>query len=542
MTKRRGLLVASVITAAMLIGACGNDDGGGGSDPSPTTAAPTTTAGGGGGDTTTTAAPEPAADEFDPTATFTYGEAALTSLDPHLARTLYDNTYLYPVFDRLIHYDEDGNLEPGLATEWGFVDGGAAFELTLRSGVTFHDGTPFDASAVVANLDRGRTKEGSQVANELAVIDTVEAIGADKVRITLKGPAAPLPLFLADRSGMMMSPATMNNADVDKNPVGTGMYSFVRFADGELVEFQRNADYWNPDDVKNERLVIRILQDDATRLNTLKAGDLDATWVDESAVQSLEGSGIKVDVKSKLGLFHLQLNRALAPMDNTLVRRAINHAIDREGITEGVLFGLAVPTVQPMPPGNAGHNPDLDLSDVPYDPDLARSLLAEAGFSNGVSFTCLVINTSGYQARAEAVQAMLAEVGIDMQLQLIAGGEIIPKFYQNQEAPCAATPFGGRLDPSQTIGLMFTDTGFLNPGKGTTPRIMEIHQAALAELDQNKRIELFREFSQIYVDEALNVPLHYMSFPFAYQENVLGTERMFDVRPFDIRGIGVRAG
>jgi len=527
----------------MLLAACGNDDGGGGaSDTAPTTATPTTAAAaGGGGESTTTAAPALPADEFDPEATFVYGEGSLTSLDPHLARTLYDNTYLYPVFDRLIHYDAEGNLEPGLATEWGFVDDGAAFEMTLRSGVTFHDGTPFDAAAVVANLDRARTKEGSQVANELAVVESVEAVATDKVRISLKGPAAPLPLFLADRSGMMMSPATMNDPAVDKNPVGAGMYKFARLVEGETVEYERFEGYWNPDDVKNARFHIRILGDDAARLNTLKAGELDATWVDESAVETLEGSGIGVEVKSKLGLYHMQLNRALPPMDNPLVRRAINHAIDREGITEGVLFGLAVPAVQPFPSNNIGYNPDIDLADVPYDPELSRSLLAEAGVSN-VSFTCLVVNTSGYIARSEAIQAMLAEVGIDMQLQVIPATEIIPRFYQNQEAPCASTPFGGRLDPSQTIGLMFTDTGFLNPGKGTTPRVMEIHQAALAELDQAKRIELFQEFSQIYVDEALNIPIHYMSFPFAYQESVLGVDRLFDIRPFDIRGVGKRAG
>jgi ABC-type transport system substrate-binding protein len=89
---------------------------------------------------------------------------------------------------------------------------------------------------------------------------------------------------------------------------------------------------------------------------------------------------------------------------------------------------------------------------------------------------------------------------------------------------------------------MFTDTGFLNPGGGTTDRIMEIHQAALAELDPELRAELFREFSQIYVDEALNISLHYMAFPYAHRDGVIGIENLFDVRPMDIRGIGLAVG
>ncbi len=543
MKRTRNAIAASFVALGLLVAACGGDDSGTTSETTSaaTTAAATTATTAGGATTaaqattTTTAAPS-----FDKNATFTYGEGAVTSLDPTLARTLYDNTYLYPVFDRLVHYDNNGNTIPGLALKWAFTDP-TTFELELRTGVVFHDGTPFDAAAVVANLDRSRTGEKSLVKGELAMIDKVEAVSPAKVKVTLKSPAATLPLILADRAGMMMSPKSFTDPAVDRNPVGTGMYQFVKYVDGDVVEYKRNEKYWNPDDVKNAVLRIKIIGDDAARLNALRSGQLDATWVDESAVANLKSAGFKVEVISKLGLFHLQLNRNQAPFNNPLVRRALNHAIDRTAITKGVLFDLAIPTVQPFPEGNLGYNPALKVSDVKYDPALAKKLLADAGLSGGVSFNCFVVNTSGYIARTEAVQAMLAEVGIKMNIQIIAGGDIIPKFYQNQEAPCASTPFGGRLDPAQTIGLMFSDTGSLNPGKGTTPRILEILKSSLAETDQAKRKTLFQEFSKIYVDEALNIPLHYMSFPFAHRDGVLGVKGLFDVRPFDIRGVGVKA-
>lgn len=554
--RARRTVLGSLVCAALVLAACGGDDDNGVTAPdddgSVDTEAPADDvdapddaddAPDDAEDAPDDDAPPPPADgDFDLSATFHYGEAALTSLDPHLARTLYDNTYLYPVFDRLIHYDAEGNLEPGLAVEWEFLDDGAAFEMWLREGVTFHDGEPFNADAVIANLERGRTMEGSQVATELAVIESVEALDDYHVRIEFSGPAAPVPLFFADRAGMMMSPASLDDPDVDRNPVGAGMYRFERLLDDELVEYSRFEDYWNPDDVKNELLRIVTISDDAARLNALRTGQIDATWVDESAAETLVNDGFNLETISRLGLFHLQLNRAMEPFDDAQVRLALSHAIDREGITEGVLFGLAEPTVQAMPPGNIGHNPDMTLDVVPYDPDLARELLADAGYGDGFSFECVVVNTSGYIARAEAVQAMFAEVGVDMQLRIIAGGEIIPIFYVDAEAPCAATPYGGRLDPSQTIGLMFSDEGFLNPGRATTDRVMEIHREALAELDQDRRIELFQEFSEIYVNEALNLSLHYMSFPFAYHDGVIGVDELFDIRPFDIRGVGLAAG
>ncbi len=339
-----------------------------------------------------------------------------------------------------------------------------------------------------------------------------------------------------------MSPASLTRPNVDRNPVGTGMYSFVKLVDGDFIEYKRNDKYWAPNDVKNAVYRIRTISDDAARLNALRSGQIDATWVDESAVNNLKKDKFNVSIISKLGLFHLQLNRGRAPFDNALVRRAINHAIDRKAITEGVLFDLAIPTVQPFPEGSLGYDGALRVEYVRYDPAESRRLLAQAGMPNGFSFNCFVVNTSGYIARTEAVQAMLAEVGIRMNITVIAGGEIIPKFYQNQEAPCASTPYGGRLDPAQTIGLMFTDTGSLNPGRGTTPRVMELYRQSLAESDPAKRRLLFQEFSKIYTDEALNVPLHVMSFPLAYRSGVLGIDGLFDVRPFDIRGVGKRAG
>ena len=481
-----------------------------------------------------------AAGEEDPDAVLRYGESRLTSLDPHQARTLYDNTYLYPVFDRLVHYDSQGNVEPGLATSWEFVDDGAALVLELREGVVFHDGTPMDAEAVKASLDRARTFEGSQVANELAVIETIDVVDPLTVRLNLNGPAAPLPLILADRAGMIMSTASLSDPNVDVTPVGTGMYSFVEYRPDEIVVYERNPDYWAPEDAKLGGMEIVIIPDDAARLNAFRTGQLDATWVDESAVESLQGEGFAVDVISRLGLYHVQLNRSMPPFDNENVRLAMSHAIDREAITEGVLFGLAEPQLQAMPEGNPGHNPELTLDYLPYDPDRARELIAESGLDN-ISFECVVVNTSGYIARTEAIQAMLAEVGIDMQIRIIDATEIIPIFYVDQDAPCASTPFGGRLDPSQTIGLMFTSTGFLNPGGGTTERIEELHAEALAELDQDRRVELFQEFSQIYVDEALNISIHVMSFPLAHTERLTGVDQLFDIRPFDVRGVGLTA-
>ena len=188
-----------------------------------------------------------AASAGTPSGTLRYGAANIvTRFDPHRSSSGYDQNWLAPVYERLIWQSTEVELEPGLATEWGFVDD-LTFEMTLREGVTFTDGTPFDADAVKANIERAKTVEGSGVIAYLASVETVEVVDATHVRFLLNKPDATLPMQFATRPGMMMSPAFMEDPDVDIAAVGTGPFVLTEYLVGDRAIFERNPDHWNPD-------------------------------------------------------------------------------------------------------------------------------------------------------------------------------------------------------------------------------------------------------------------------------------------------------
>src|SRR5690606_7901451 len=132
--------------------------------------------------------------------------------------------FLFPVYDRLVYSAPDGSLEPMLATDWAIAEDGSAIDMTLREGVTFHDGTPFNAEAVKANLDRAKTAEFSVLKPDLESLREIQVIGPNEVTLVIDGGAAPLLASLADRAGMMISPAAFDAPDLGQNPVGAGAY------------------------------------------------------------------------------------------------------------------------------------------------------------------------------------------------------------------------------------------------------------------------------------------------------------------------------
>ena len=154
------------------------------------------------------------------------------------------------------HRDADSTLVPGLAIEWEWVDDDTALQLALREGVTFHDGTPFDATSVKTNIDRAKTVEGSAVAPLLGVVESVEVVDPLTVKLHVNGPAATLPRILADRPGMMISPAAIDDPNLPEHPVGAGMYRVQEYRSGDRAIMVPFEDYWNPEWVKLGQLEI----------------------------------------------------------------------------------------------------------------------------------------------------------------------------------------------------------------------------------------------------------------------------------------------
>lgn len=549
LSRRRLLLLGAGTAASIMLAACGDDDAdetqgtdaasrGTQPDPDPTSAPPADTA-------ATTAPPStssetPAADAYDLEAPvrFTW-QAPPTTFDPHRSQTAYDLVTLQNVYDRLFTLTVDGLPAPGVVGEWEFSDDGLQLDLTIREGLVFHDGTALDAEAVRANLERAKTVEGSTVAADLAIIDTVEVLAPTRLRLHLSAQAAELPAVLSDRPGMLVSPAAFDKPDLDVAPVGSGMYRVTRYVEGSEITFERFDDYWDPDAVRASGLDWSISTDPLTRFNALRSGQTDGTSIDPSRLREAEDAGLNVVKRAGVIFFHLQLNRSREPFAKVEVRRALNHAIDRQSIVDSVLFGQGEVSSQIFPEWHFAFDPETGTNAFEYDPELARQLLADAGYPDGFEFEMLYQTTPQYELIASAIQAQLAEVGITANARGIPVVEAAEIFYARQEGDALAAPASGRADPTQTLRQLFSDQGFSNPGRHTTPEMLAAIEATSVVQSPEDRARALRAASAQITADALDVVLFFPTNLYAFSPEVLGPDTWGFGWP-DFRYVGMR--
>jgi ABC-type transport system substrate-binding protein len=523
-------LAAGLVLSALTLGACGGDDDAGGDDPPAATAA-----------TDATAAPDdPAGTTAETAGTAAGGDGEgepvpggdlrvvyssnPSSLDPIQGGSGGDHVTLFLFYDRLINLDPaDLTPLPGLATAWEYPDP-QTLELTLREGVTFHDGTPFDAAAVKANLDRAVTLETSTVKADLAMISSVEVVDPTLVRVHFNRPDSSLLQMLADRPGMMVSPAAAEDpVALGSNPVGTGPYTLVEWRQGDRILAAKNPDYWQEGLPHLDSIEFRYLTDQQTSLNALTVGEADFHLrVRPESVEQLEQvEGIEVSSSSSLWLEDCYFNFAKPPFDDVRARRAVNLAIDREAFAEAYTYGMGSGAVQVFPSDYWAHQPDLEDA-FPHDVEQARELLAEAGYPDGVSITGIASSASAETVKMEIVQAMLAEVGIDMTFEVMEVGQATSTFFEGLGHDLYCAGWTGRPDPSQTANSLFAPTSFYNAGDYEAPGMVEALSAASYGTDLEDRAATFRDVIDISQREALFVPLAFTPDLNAFHDDVGG--------------------
>lgn len=546
----RQRLVAFVTIAALGVAAaaCGSDDTSGG-EQGPTgsdtaeTVEGTTTDGSVGTSTVgdgTTGSGDESPGEFDKTATlriaYTVGPSRF---DPHRASSSFDNTSLFLTYDRLVHQDvTTGDAIPGLAESWEFSEDGSVLSMKLREGVTFHDGEPFNAEAVKANIERGQTIDQSAVMSELAIIESVEVVDEYDVDLKLNDDGASLPLVLSDRPGMMLSPAAFDNPDLDVAPVGAGMYTVKEYNQDARILYEAYPDYWDPDAVGAAAVEFLIQVDSVTRLNAIRSGQLDWTFVDPPQAADAESANLEVLDASSLAFYHMQLNRSFEPFSNPLVREALNHAVNRDAIVDGLLLGYGEAGIQPFPKGYFAYDESTDPDLYAYDPDMAKSLLEEAGYADGFTFEAIVPTVPNITQLGEAVQAQLAEIGVKMTIRAVQPAQTADIFYVQQEGNALISPWGGRPDPSQTLGLLYGDEGFSNPGRDSTPELMAFINSALEVQPAEDRAKDLQAASGQVAKDALDVVLYFPVTPIVYTDKVIGVTAGVVGKP-EFRGVGI---
>lgn len=396
-------------------------------------------------------------------------------LDPTLSRTVAGRQVFMAMCDKLIEVSETGELIPQLATAWAWEEEGRALLLTLREGVTFHDGVALDAAAAVAGLNRHLTAQGSTRRAEMGPVTAVEVAGPMQVRIRLSEPFAPLLAALSDRAGMLVSPrqATVLGADFQKEPACAGPFRLTRRIAQDRIELERYPAYWNPSAIHFDRVVYRPIPDTTVRAANLRAGALDVIErVNPSDVAIMrQDSRVKLLQAPSLASVYLAFNlahgeRAHTPLgEDPRVREAFELAIDREVLNRVAFEGLYIPGNQSAPPGHPQH---IDSLPVPgRDLDRARALLRAAGHERlRIKFS--VPNTTEYTQAAEVIQAMVAEAGIDLELQVVEVATLLRQWTTGDfEALIIAwsgrTDIDGNLWGFNACGQTLNGGGYCNP-------------------------------------------------------------------------------
>ena len=442
--------------------------------------------------------------------------------DPHRSTVGQDIRIFTMVYDRLVHYDETGTLIPGLATSWEFSDDGLQLTLTLQEGVTFHDGQPFDADAVKANIDRAKTVEGSAVVSDLASISEVQVVDPMTVVLVLSAPNSALPGILSSRAGAIVSPAAFENPDLDLKPVGAGPYRVSQYVPDDLIVFEKFEEYWDTSYGGPDRVEWDIIADETTRLNALRAGEVDAALITGAQQQDAELAGFTVDPRPTLSYQTIYLNRSHPELAKLEVRQALSHAVNRESFVETVLGGAGAPTVQDFPEGYYAHNPDYPADFYEYDPEKAKELLAAAGVPDGFEIEMLVPNLSTYQLGSQVVQQMWAEIGVTITLRQIDAASAGDIMFAQDASDTMIAQFGGRSDPQITMDLQYTAEGFLNAGNHTTERYVELSEAAKAAREPEEREAALQAMEGEIVEQAFTIPLAHDFNINAYSEQVEG--------------------
>ena len=336
------------------------------------------------------------------------------------------------VFEGLTRYQSDGSIAPGLAESWQISEDGLTYTFTLREGVTFHDGAAFTAEDVRFSLDRARAEDSTNAQKGLfAGIADVAVIDDTTVQVTLSSPNGGFLTNMAWGDAVILDPASADTAAT--TPVGTGPFRFSQWVQGDRVELVRNPDYWGEAPAL-EAATFKFIADPTAAFAAMMAGDIDAFPgypAPETLVQFEADPRFRLLIGSTEGETILSTNNKAEALSDVRVRKALAHAIDRQEIIDGAMFGYGTPIGTHFAP----HNPDyVDLTaGSAHDPDLAKSLLAEAGYGDGLTLSLKLPPPSYARRGGEIIANQLAAVGITAEIENLEWAQWLEQVFRGKD-------------------------------------------------------------------------------------------------------------
>ena len=333
-------------------------------------------------------------------------------LDPTSAAAGAIDQVLYSnVFEGLTRFMADGSVVPGLAANWDISEDGLQYTFYLHPSVRFHDGTTMDAADVKFSLDRARAEDSTNAQKGLFTgITDVTVVDPLTVRVTLGAPNGNFLFNMAWGDAVIVAPESIDT--IKQTPIGTGAFKFVNWVQGDKIELARNDAYWG-DAPALGSATFKFISDPTAAFASVMAEDVDVFAgfpAPENLPQFEADPRFQVLIGSTEGETILSTNNKMPPFDNPLLRAAVAHAIDRQAIIDGAMFGYGTPIGTHFAPHNPAY---VDLrANSDFNPDKARALLAEAGMADGFETTLHLPPPSYARRGGEIIAAQLAQVGI----------------------------------------------------------------------------------------------------------------------------------
>ena len=455
------------------------------------------------------------------------------SLDPVQGTTTTVDNIVDYMAETLMGIDETGALVPQLATDWTTTEDGLAMDLILREGVVFHDGTALTAEAVVWNFERLLDPEVNVPRRgSYSAIESAEAVDEHHVRLHLKQPAPALSGALTQSTSAIISPASVdqegNSYQNITNLVGTGPYTFGSRSFGERIDVTRFDDYWG-ELPYYEQVIFQIVPEATTRESLLLAGQVDMIILPPAS--DIPALNANPDVEVVFGpsnrTIFIVINTTKPGLDDPRVRQALNYAVDKQAIVDGILFGAADVMDAPLAESLFGYE---SLGTYEYDPERARELLAEAGFEPGELTLDFMAPTGRYVQDFPAAQAIanfLSEVGVTANVRTMDWptyvGTMTQPADQNETNLHLLGWAPAFMDASQQM-LQFQSSQHPPAGLATSfydsPEVDRLVAEANSTVNDEQRADLYHQASRLIWEDAPWIFLWVQRFPMVHAADV----------------------
>lgn len=459
-----------------------------------------------------------------------------TSLDPAITTEGESFKVTKNIYETLINFGEqDTEIQPGLAESWEESADGLKHTLKLREGVKFHDGTDFNAEAVVFNFERWKAGNAEQFYYYNSqfgdVIKEVKAVDEYTVEFTMNRILAPFYKNLAMSPFGIASPeAVKKHGDkYNENPVGTGPFKFVEWKRNDRITLVKNEDYWQDGLPKMDEVIFRVIPENSARMNALNTGEVDIIdGVNFSDVESIESNPeLQTFYRPSLNVAYLGLNTERGPLKDKKVRQALNYAVNKQAIIEAFFAGAAEPAKNPMPKTVAGYNDDVEPYE--YDPEKAKALLKEAGFEDGFEIELWAMPVArpympDGKKVAEAIQKDFEDVGVKAKIVSYEWATYLEKTRVG-EADTFLLGWTGDNGDADNFLYVLLDQDNIDSNNYARYANQEVHDLfikAQSTNDQAEREKLYKEAQLLIKEDAPWIPLVHSEPALAGRADITG--------------------